>query len=256
MNQTLETMAHALFKSWFVDFDPVLDNALESGHEIPDEMQAMAEKRQLVPDSKKLLPTNPALAAQFPSAFVFNEVLDKWVPEGWRVKRADEISDISIGKTPPRKEQHWFEETKTDSNYIWVSIRNMGSSGMYISDSDEYLTAESVAKFNVNKVPSNTVILSFKMTVRRVAITSKELCTNEAIAHFSNPKHSLFSGYIYQYLKLFDCDGLGSTSSIATAVNSKPIKQIPFLVPDKDILNYWRPSKTKTVKKHASVSSK
>ena len=91
-------MAQALFKSWFVDFDPVLDNALESGHEIPDEMQAMAEKRQLVPDSKKLLRTNPALAAQFPSAFVFNEVLDKWVPEGWGVKKLQEVVNVKYGK--------------------------------------------------------------------------------------------------------------------------------------------------------------
>jgi type I restriction enzyme S subunit len=98
MNQTLEAMAQALFKSWFVDFDPVLDNALESGHEIPDEMQAMAEKRQLVPDSKKLLRTNPALAAQFPSAFVFNEVLDKWVPEGWGVKKLQEVVNVKYGK--------------------------------------------------------------------------------------------------------------------------------------------------------------
>jgi type I restriction enzyme S subunit len=90
MNQTLEAMVQALFKSWFVDFDPVLDNALESGSEIPDSLQAMAEKRQLVPNSKKLLHTNPALAAQFPSAFVFNEVLDKWVPKGW--------GDINLAK--------------------------------------------------------------------------------------------------------------------------------------------------------------
>jgi type I restriction enzyme S subunit len=83
MNQTLEAMAQALFKSWFVDFNPVLDNVLEAGNEIPEALQAMADKRQLVPNSKKLLHTNPALAAQFPSSFVFNEVLDKWIPEGW-----------------------------------------------------------------------------------------------------------------------------------------------------------------------------
>ncbi|PZX53993.1 restriction endonuclease subunit S [Algoriphagus chordae] len=266
MNQTLEAMAQALFKSWFVDFDPVLDNALAIGNEIPEELEAMAEKRRVIanrtviaparrggsPDegakqsvSKRLIDTNPALAAQFPSSFVFNETLGKWIPEGWEVKRAEEISKISIGKTPPRKEQHWFEESKSDSNFIWVSIKTMGTSGMYISDSDEYLTAESVAKFNVNKVPSNSVILSFKMTVGRVAITTREMCTNEAIAHFSNLKDSLFSGYIYLCLKNFDYDGLGSTSSIATAVNSKLIKQIPFLVPKAKVLNKFKKSVSK-----------
>jgi len=38
MNQTLEAMAKALFKSWFVDFDPMLDNALKAGSEIPDSL--------------------------------------------------------------------------------------------------------------------------------------------------------------------------------------------------------------------------
>jgi len=115
MNQTLETMAQALFKSWFVDFDPVLDNALESGSEIPDSLQAMAEKRRVIANreersgkpaspaggqshSKRLIKTNPALAAQFPSAFVFNEVLDKWIPEGWGVKKLQEVVNVKYGK--------------------------------------------------------------------------------------------------------------------------------------------------------------
>ena len=38
MNETLEAMAQALFKSWFVDFDPVIDNALAAGNAIPDEL--------------------------------------------------------------------------------------------------------------------------------------------------------------------------------------------------------------------------
>ena len=242
MNQTLEAMAQALFKSWFVDFDPVIDNAIQAGNEIPEELQARAEKRKGLSDSKKLLSTNLSLAAQFPASFVFNETLGKWIPEGWEVKTADRIASITIGKTPPRKEQHWFETSKNDLNYTWVSIKNMGNSGMFISDSDEYLTRESVEKFNVVKVKADTVILSFKMTVGRVAITTKEMCTNEAIAHFSNPKEGLFSGYIYQYLKGFDFETLGSTSSIATAVNSKLIKQIPFLVPSRNVLNQFKDS--------------
>jgi type I restriction enzyme S subunit len=93
MNQTLEAMAQAMFKSWFVDFDPVLDNALAAGNDIPDELQAMAEKRELVPSSKKLISKAPELAALFPSSFVFNETLGKWIPEGWEVKK---IGDCEI----------------------------------------------------------------------------------------------------------------------------------------------------------------
>ena len=45
INATLESMAQALFKSWFVDFDPVIDNALAAGNPIPEPLQARAEKR-------------------------------------------------------------------------------------------------------------------------------------------------------------------------------------------------------------------
>lgn len=95
MNQTLEAMAQALFKSWFVDFDPVLDNAIAQGNEIPEELQVKAVKRKKVPADKKLFQTNPSLAAQFPVSFVFNETLGKWIPEGWEVNRIGEC-DIYI----------------------------------------------------------------------------------------------------------------------------------------------------------------
>ncbi|MDO6436083.1 restriction endonuclease subunit S [Cyclobacterium sp. 1_MG-2023] len=97
MNQTLEAMAQALFKSWFVDFDPVMDNALAAGNDIPEELQAMAEKRALVPHSKKLISKSPDLAKEFPSSFVYNETLGKWIPEGWEVKSFGDLIETTIG---------------------------------------------------------------------------------------------------------------------------------------------------------------
>ena len=142
--------------------------------------------------------------------------------------RADEYFDISIGKTPPRKEPQWF--SKNPSDCVWVSISDMGSCGLYIEDSSEYLTHDAVEKFNVKIVPDNTVILSFKLTVGRVAITDGCMTTNEAIAHFKTDKPKI-NEYLYCYLKNFNFQTMGSTSSIATAVNSKIIKGMPFVVP-------------------------
>ena len=50
MNETLEAMASALFKSWFIDFDPVIDNALAAGHLIPEELQSRAALRESLGD--------------------------------------------------------------------------------------------------------------------------------------------------------------------------------------------------------------
>ena len=234
INQTLETMAQTLFKSWFVDFDPVIDNALKAGNPIPDSLKPQANKRKAI---KSTLPQ--ATQNLFPNRFVFNDILKKWIPEGWLVKNSENIAEISIGKTPPRKEKKWFEKKQNNLNQTWVSIKSMGNCGVFIADSNEYLTDESIHKFNVKLVPKDTVILSFKLTIGRVAITSKKLCTNEAIAHFSNPKFGISSIYLFCYLKIFNYDSLGSTSSIATAINSKIIKNMPILTPKKEVLDLF-----------------
>ena len=108
----------------------------------------------------------------------------------------------------------------------------MGAAGVYSSQTSEFLTHEAVEKFNVRVVPDNTVLMSFKLTVGRVALTDGEMTTNEAIAHFKlNENPPVTSEFIYLYLKQFDFSSLSSTSSIAEAVNSKTVREIPILVP-------------------------
>lgn len=151
-----------------------------------------------------------------------------------RICRADEYFDISIGKTPPRKEPQWFSTNTKD--VTWVSISDMGSCGLYISKSSEQLTRQAIERHNVKIVPDNTVLLSFKLTVGRIAITNGEMSTNEAIAHFKTEIKEI-NEYLYCYLKCFNYQTMGSTSSIATAVNSKIIKGMPFVVPTDAELN-------------------
>ena len=153
-----------------------------------------------------------------------------------KICRADEYFDISIGKTPPRKEPQWFSTNPQD--FTWVSISDMKSCGLYISSSSEQLTKDAVDRHNVKVVPDNTVLLSFKLTVGRIAITNGEMTTNEAIAHFKTNKKEI-NEYLYCYLKCFNYQTMGSTSSIATAVNSKIIKGMPFVVPtDKELKEF------------------
>jgi type I restriction enzyme S subunit len=123
-----------------------------------------------------------------------------------------------------------------ENDIKWVSIKDMGNSGTYIFNTSECLTQEAIDRHNVNVIRKNTVILSFKLTVGRVSITTENMCTNEAIAHFEL-KDKISSEYLYLHLKIFDYDSLGSTSSIATAVNSKIVKKIPILIPSPQILN-------------------
>ena len=132
INATLESMAQAMFKSWFVDFDPVIDNALAAGNPIPEPLQARADKRaallaaasaadtfsasatdnahptQTAPHTQPgttapatpLQPLPADLRALFPNSFVFNEEMG-WVPEGWiDAKVGDYLDVLETGRRP------------------------------------------------------------------------------------------------------------------------------------------------------------
>ena len=158
------------------------------------------------------------------------------IPQGWRVQESQDVFTINIGKTPPRKEPEWFSESSEDN--IWVSIADMGSCGTFISDSSEYLTNDAIERFNVQMVEKDSVLLSFKLTVGRVAIAGTRLTTNEAIARFILPE-KFYREFLYLYLKQYKYKNLGSTSSIATAVNSKTIKGMKLLMPKVEVIKYF-----------------
>ncbi len=155
------------------------------------------------------------------------------LPEGWKKDRADAFFTITIGKTPPRSEKQWF--VSGYEGIKWISISDMGKSDVFICDTNEGLTEEAVEKHNVKVIPKGTVVVSFKLTVGRVSITTENMCTNEAIAHF-NIENDYLREYTYLYLKMFEYDTLGNTSSISKAVNSKIIKGMPFVMPDDETL--------------------
>jgi len=155
------------------------------------------------------------------------------VPQGWREDSAESFFDITIGKTPPRAENQWF--TDMYNGIPWVSISDMGESSTFIYEISEGLTKEAVERHNVKVIPCDTVLLSFKLTVGRVAIATTDICTNEAIAHFRMPD-SVYREYVYCYLKNYHYDSLGSTSSISKAVNSKIIKAMPFVMPNYELI--------------------
>jgi type I restriction enzyme S subunit len=246
INQTLEAMALAIFKSWFVDFDPVkakIAAKAEGQDPLRAAMRAISGKPY---DELDALPPEQyeqlaATALLFPDEIDESAVMD--IPKGWTVQSADSVTEVGIGKTPPRKEPQWF--TEGQGEWRWVSIRDMGASGVFQQRASEYLTSEAVVRFNVRVVPDRTVLLSFKLTIGRVAITDGPMLTNEAIAHFKLPSETAVSSeYLYLYLKGFDFSTLGSTSSIADAVNSKTIREMPITVASRDLIDKFTKSVT------------
>lgn len=71
------------------------------------------------------------------------------LPEGWKKDRADSFFNITIGKTPPRAEKQWF--VNGDAGVPWLSISDMGNSGVYVFATCEALTQEAVKKHGVSQ---------------------------------------------------------------------------------------------------------
>ncbi|WP_421320277.1 restriction endonuclease subunit S [Aeromonas veronii] len=106
ISQTLEQMAQTLFKSWFVDFDPVIDNALDTGFfeqelDLPDELLRRAEARKAVRAREGFKPLPAATRQLFPAAFEPctepSLGLDGWVPKGWRFESFEQLLTMTIG---------------------------------------------------------------------------------------------------------------------------------------------------------------
>ncbi|MBK7010649.1 MAG: restriction endonuclease subunit S [Saprospiraceae bacterium] len=152
----------------------------------------------------------------------------------WDIDTLGNVFDIGIGRTPPRKEHHWFSKNPTDVNGFLN--KRFGNQWIYISSVSEYLTPDAVKKFSIPVIPENTVMLSFKMTIGRLAISTENMLSNEAIAHFKVKKDSkLFSEFLYLYLKTYQWEQLGSTSSIVEAINSQMIKEMEILFQKKKL---------------------
>lgn len=114
----------------------------------------------------------------------------------WVKEKLGKLCSISIGGTPSRSNPSFWDYEKVTNN-LWVSIKDLDKS--VICETLEYITDAGVQKSNVKLVKKGTVLMSFKLTIGKVAIVGKELYTNEAIAAFESHKiDSLFLYYGFQ----------------------------------------------------------
>lgn len=211
------------------------DEIVKTAKSIDDKIELLRQQNQTLEEMAQTLFKEWFVDFRFPGVGKMVDSELGIIPKGWEVKSIQEISDVAIGRTPPRKESEWFSIDKSD--WKWVSIRDMGNSGIYISETAECLTKRAVVKFNVPIAKKGTILVSFKLTLGRINIANEDLVTNEAIAHINlKSTNNLNAEFMYLFFKNFNFNSLGSTSSIATAVNSQSIKRIELVIPTNDVL--------------------
>ena len=116
-----------------------------------------------------------------------------------RVKLKDAF-DLQMGKTPSRNDRECWGE-----GHKWISISDIGSSGKYITATKEEITDIGLSKSGIKVVPKGTVIMSFKLSIGKTAITAEDMYTNEAIMAFINKgKYEIDTDYLYHMCKGID----------------------------------------------------
>ncbi|MBE4586190.1 hypothetical protein BOO29_14735 [Vibrio navarrensis] len=182
INQTLEQMAQTLFKSWFVDFDPVMDNALDAGNPIPDELQHRAEARKAVRQGRAAAdkeregfkPQPDDVRQLFPDAFEESEL--GWVPKGWETKPISSLINLIGGGTPKTSEEsYWGGEIP------WFSVVDApNDSNVFVLDTEKKVTEAGVANSSTKVLRVGTTIISARGTVGKCALVATPMAMNQS----------------------------------------------------------------------------
>ena len=135
-----------------------------------------------------------------------------------RVKLKD-IFDLQMGKTPSRGNLEYWNTT----DYKWISIADLTKTSKYIFETKEYLSKSAIKDSGIKVIPANTVVMSFKLSIGKTAITKEDMYSNEAIMAFKD-KHVIniipeYIFYLFKYKNWEECSNkavMGKTLNKAT----------------------------------------
>ena len=128
--------------------------------------------------------------------------------------------DLQMGKTPARnRPDYWNGENK------WISIADIGNTGKFLVKTKESITEAGIEGSGIKVVPQGTVIMSFKLSIGKTAITSEDMYTNEAIMAFiDNGKFAVDTDYLYHL-----CCGTNWTAGTNKAVMGLTLNKATLL---------------------------
>jgi len=211
-NATLEAIAQALFKSWFVDFDPV---------------RARMEGR--APDGM-----DEATAALFPDGF--EESVLGLVPTGWRVVPVGDVVEAAGGATPDTKNPAFWEP----AIHCWTTPKDLsGIAAPVLLDTERKLSDQGLSKVSSGLLPVGTLLLSSRAPIGYLALTNVPLAINQGYIAMPpggllTPLYLLF--WCRQNMETIKGRANGSTFM---EISKKAFRPIPALVPPPEIIRVF-----------------
>ena len=248
INQTLEQIAQALFKSWFVDFDPVRAKvqALSDGLSLEQaELSAMQAISGKTPEELTALsqtqPERYAELVEIAKAFPYEMVEVSnyiYIPKGWKIKYFNEIIDTYIdnrGKTPPIEKQGipLLEVNHLPKNSVFPDL-----------NTTKYISNDTYENWLRNKPEALDIMLSTVGTVGRVNLvpTNNKIAIAQNILGFRFNKEKATQIYMFYLMKsekfIFDMEAR-VVETVQKSIKRKDLEKIPLLIPTLELQNLF-----------------
>lgn len=240
-NQTLEAIAQAIFKSWFVDFDPVRAKAqaiLDGKTRDEANLSAMAviSGKAIEELSQTEYQELWEIADAFPSELVENAEFGE-VPKGWEVRKAGEVLDTVGGGTPSTKNNDFWE----NGDIYWTTPKDLSSlTDKILLNTDRKITQAGLKKISSGLLPVNTVLLSSRAPVGYLALAKIPVAINQGYIAIKN-SDILNCYYILQWCvaNMNEIKGRASGTTFAE-ISKNTFREISIIVPNQEILDIFK----------------
>ena len=207
MNETLEAMARALFRSWFVDFDPV--------------RAKMAGRDPALP---------PAVAALFPNRMVNSELGQ--IPEGWEKSAIGEEVEVVGGSTPSTKDRSLW-----DGNINWATPKDLSTlSAPVLLETARRISNAGLAKISSGLLPKGTVLMSSRAPVGYLAIADVSVAVNQGFIAMKC-EHRLSNMFVWLWVQEnMDAVLQNANGSTFQEISKRNFRPLRVVVPELGIL--------------------
>lgn len=236
INQTLEKIAQAIFKSWFVNFEPVQAKiqAKQNGQDLERAaMRAISGKTdeqldQLSPDQLQQLITTAALFSDELEESELGEI-----PRGWSVEEVGSYGKVITGKTPQKK----IEGAYSSVGLSFITPTDI-EDDVFVIHTNRFLTVAGVASVKKYCIPSGTICVTcIGSQMGKTIIASSDSYTNQQINSIivddDQVRNYLFLNLRGRRKEIFLIGSSGSTMPI---INKSTFERLKVLTPRKDLV--------------------
>lgn len=222
MNRTLEEMARAIFKSWFIDFEPVRAKAaVRRQHPKWTDEQV---SRAACPNLK------PEIARLFPDSFENSELGE--IPKGWRVKTIGDLAEIVGGSTPRTTETAYWDR----GTHAWATPKDLSKLSVpVLLKTERQITDEGLAQISSGLLPVGTVLLSSRAPIGYLAIAEVPVAINQGFIAMK-PRERVSNLYLLFWARSAH-DEIVSRANGSTflEISKSSFRPIPIVAPPPEV---------------------